>query len=972
MKRILFIFLIFISVLQGYSQIITNVNIQGIDCYNDTGYISITTDIEPSFYSWYQIDDLGNATPLLNDTSILFTELCGNYKVELFDNGGTGTITNTKTYFIPCPLGVNPNNHNNIQCFGDSTGSVGRVAFGGYTPYTYEWFKDGLPFFTSNDTLLTNLVSGQYVVRITDSAGCVLEDTANVFQPNQLRIDSLSLNTTHCKGTNTGQIVVNVKDGKRFETGNYYDFYLTNLNSDTIRFINRFSQSQNIFSDTTPYYTLFDSLLYGDYTINIVDSFGCTLDSLVSVPEQDDYTIHVSMYPPIICEQDSTWLKIDSVSGGHPNLEFYWKDFLPDDSIYVSSGVYSVIINDLDYYCVDTLMYTLNAPNTIFTNVTSVAAACHGTNTGKLIIDSIYGGIPPYSVQWGGINTDSLYAGTYTLFIIDSLGCIFIEDFLVQENPDVNLNETVYRPSCNGDSDASISINISGGTGNISSFNWSWLNVPAGTVDSVFSLTEGMYFIEIFDSLGCNFLDSIYVDEPDVLNVGFGGFTNPLICNGSETIINSVISGGTSPYDILWSNSETSSQVVVGAGLYTLDVIDTNGCTASSNINIIEPDSFYVIGSFISATCNQMASASVSTYGGTNPITFLWSNGDTNSAASGFNGGDHWVIATDSCGNTSMYEFTVIEYILETSIYHTNNPDNYAEVEVVNSTSGSPYTYQWFDENMNQIVGETNPIIENLCQAWYFVTTTDANNCESLDSVYAEFYLPLGGIVDISTTTVYDDDDLWGAEPYTYLWDNGDITAHGNICPGSHRVWVTDVNGCELSENIIVEEFILNLDPPEAIIECEITNLNIELRVDVSGGVGNYSYLWNSGQTENPIDINLNPGIYSVKITDENMCSIDTSFRIAAFTADCVPNVFSPNGDDVNDVWLLEDAFLYSDTEVRVYNRYGKLLFKSIGYDSPWDGKNTSGNDVNDGAYFYVIDLGDEYDKIKGTISIIR
>ena len=60
--------------------------------------------------------------------------------------------------------------------------------------------------------------------------------------------------------------------------------------------------------------------------------------------------------------------------------------------------------------------------------------------------------------------------------------------------------------------------------------------------------------------------------------------------------------------------------------------------------------------------------------------------------------------------------------------------------------------------------------------SWYFVTTTDTHNCESLDSVYAEFYLPLREIVDISTTTVYDDDDLWGAEPYTYLWDNGDIT----------------------------------------------------------------------------------------------------------------------------------------------------------------------------------------------------
>ena len=183
-------------------------------------------------------------------------------------------------------------------------------------------------------------------------------------------------------------------------------------------------------------------------------------------------------------------------------------------------------------------------------------------------------------------------------------------------------------------------------------------------------------------------------------------------------------------------------------------------------------------------------------------------------------------------------------------------------------------------------------------------------------------------------------------EPYTYLWDNGDVSAHGNICPGFHRVWVTDVNGCEVVEDVIVEDFILTLDPSDFIVECEITNLDVELRVDVTGGTGDYTYLWSSGETENPINLNLNPGIYSVQITDENMCIIDTAFRIAAFTEDCVPNVFTPNGDEVNDVWLLEDAFFYSDSEVRVYNRYGKLVFKSIGYDSPWDGKNETGNDV--------------------------
>ena len=491
MKRVFLIILLFSAFLQVNSQTILNANIQGIDCNNSTGFISIKTDIIPTFISWYHFDDSGDSNQVNFYLDSFPTNECGKYRVQIY--GSTGTITDSKIYFIPCPLGVNPNNHNNIQCFGDSTGSVGRVAFGGVPPYVYEWFKDGVPFISSNDTLLTNLVAGQYIVKITDSIGCVIEDTANVFQPNLLRVDSLLLNSVHCKGTNTGSIVINVKDGKRFNSGNYYDFYLINANNDTIRFIDRISQSSNIISDTTPYYVKFDSLGIGNYTINVVDSFGCTMDSLVSVTEPDDYDLHVSINPTIICEQDSTWLKLDSISGGNSNLEFNWMDFLPGDSIYVKSGVYSAIVLDLDYNCKDTLEYTLNAPNTIYCDVTSIVAPCYGTNTGKLFIDSIYGGVSPYSIQWGGVNTDSLFAGTYTLFITDSLGCVYIEDYVVEENPDIELNEIVYPPLCNGDANASISINISGGTG---SLNYFWINA-SGTPDSVYALSEGTYYIEL-------------------------------------------------------------------------------------------------------------------------------------------------------------------------------------------------------------------------------------------------------------------------------------------------------------------------------------------------------------------------------------------------------------------------------------------------------------------------------------------
>ena len=182
----------------------------------------------------------------------------------------------------------------------------------------------------------------------------------------------------------------------------------------------------------------------------------------------------------------------------------------------------------------------------------------------------------------GGVNTDSLSAGTYTLFITDSLGCVYIEDYIVEENPNVVLNEIVYPPLCNGDINASISIDISGGTG---SLNYFWINA-SGTPDSVYSLSEGTYYIETTDSLSCVFSDSVLVNEPDVLNVNFGGFTNPLTCNGNQTIINSIISGGTFPYSILWSNTETTNQIIVG-GTFTVDIIDVNSCSVQLQIVLL-------------------------------------------------------------------------------------------------------------------------------------------------------------------------------------------------------------------------------------------------------------------------------------------------------------------------------------------------------------------------------------------------
>ena len=266
----------------------------------------------------------------------------------------------------------------------------------------------------------------------------------------------------------------------------------------------------------------------------------------------------------------------------------------------------------------------------------------------------------------------------------------------------------------------------------------------------------------------------------------------------------------------------------------------------------------------------------------------------------------------------------------------------------------------------------TDSITSNLCEGTYFLTTNDnTTNCSVNDTLIAAFYLP-NGIVDVTTTTVLSDADLWGNPPYSYFWDNAEISAHANICSGSHWVEVTDDDGCVVRADFDIDPLLIALDPAEFIIECDLENLDVDIIADAIGGTAPYTYAWSNGSTENSINLSLSPGNYSVTIIDNNACIEDTSFVIATMSADCVPNVFTPNGDNINDTWNLENTFLYSDSEIRVYGRYGRLLFKSVGYSTPWDGKNENGNDVNEGAYFYHIKIGHDFDAIKGSVTIIR
>ena len=91
-----------------------------------------------------------------------------------------------------------------------------------------------------------------------------------------------------------------------------------------------------------------------------------------------------------------------------------------------------------------------------------------------------------------------------------------------------------------------------------------------------------------------------------------------------------------------------------------------------------------------------------------------------------------------------------------------------------------------------------------------------------------------------------------------------------------------------------------------------------------------------TAQLKIQINLGLSPGNFSISLTDANNCFTDTSFNIATMSADCIPNVFTPNSDNINDTWNLEDTYLYNDSKVKIYGRFGKLIFQSVGYNEKW------------------------------------
>ncbi len=218
----------------------------------------------------------------------------------------------------------------------------------------------------------------------------------------------------------------------------------------------------------------------------------------------------------------------------------------------------------------------------------------------------------------------------------------------------------------------------------------------------------------------------------------------------------------------------------------------------------------------------------------------------------------------------------------------------------------------------------------------------------------------------------------------TFLWSNSATTSSVQLCPGKNWVCISN-NGCTITDTIDTK----NYPPDDAYFSypeysfCKRDKRKlIPNYVSLQGG--SFTVAPSTGLTVDAqtgeIDLNGSvEGSYTIVYTTNDNCSASDSVQIS-ITAEtgCDLSIykgFTPNGDGFNDGWIIDGVEFYPGSVVKIFNRWGGVVWESTEYDNlqvKWEGKNLSGGELPDGTYFYYISLAGIDRVYKGWVELTR
>lgn len=196
---------------------------------------------------------------------------------------------------------------------------------------------------------------------------------------------------------------------------------------------------------------------------------------------------------------------------------------------------------------------------------------------------------------------------------------------------------------------------------------------------------------------------------------------------------------------------------------------------------------------------------------------------------------------------------------------------------------------------------------------------------------------------------------------YTWSLPGVDDAYVDGLSAGTYSVLVTNASNCADSATVILTDFpVLTVDLVE-MTPSECGESNGSLVVSGGGGQGGYGFSWTLFQNNSTLD-GVDEGNYDVEVTDAGGCTVQGTFPVDCYplTPIIVNQLITPNDDGFNDVWIIENLFMYPDNKVQIFNRWGTEVFEADPYENDWTGfwDRAIGSNklLPAGTYYYLID----------------
>ena len=663
--------------------------------------------------------------------------------------------------------------------------------------------------------------------------------------------------------------------------------------------------------------TYFDPGSYSD-TIQLFQ--GC--DSIVNTTLYvlPPISVTVNQIEPAIGEDGADGIaNVTAIGGTNSNYTYTWCDGQTGmtNSNLVAGSTCCVTVTD-DFGCVGDTCFTVEFITGIIPTFAADTLDCNGDEDGTITF-SVMNGQAPYSYNWqneddsingtGGISAENeevvlpdLPAGNYTITVFDEY---FDTTFIVQilePSPLVIVSTTEQNASCFGECDGALSVLPIGGVGG---YQYAWSN--NATTDAIDGLCAQDYSVTITDANGCEVDTMLNVVEPEEF-IATVLENTPVACFGDSTGTISVETNGT-PTDYLWNTGDVTATVSgLSAGMYSVDVINIDGCTTSATGTLTEPSGPVSVSISLveSISCIDGADGILmaNPAGPGSIFNASWSTGASGEQADGLSAGEYMVTISNENGCEASASFLLdepnrIQATTSTIDITCTSGENGGQIQFDTTFGGTPpYEY-----SLDGVIYSPSPVLTGLIAGTYELSILDAEGCE--ETFNASILPPPDFMVNLGQ----EEDDI-------NLGDSILLTAQSNSLNAIYN-W-------KLPDNIDI-------------------------------GFGEQSIL-------------VSPSVsstYFVEAIDTLTNCVSSDFILIRVNKDrrvYIPNAFSPNEDGKNDTFYIHaDNAIANIKTLRIFSRTGNLVFEAENFaandiNTAWDGT-FRGEELDPAVFVYVAEI---------------